>query len=257
MVCYSDKCKAMCAKVVLGVSVLVGLMGIICIVVGLIARGNIKNEKAVELIKGVNLDFSVFGIVILLLGVVATTIGVLGCCTSKCKNCLFSTLFIILTAVTGLIILIIGALMIGLGSPQMIKEAKKAVCRSENPNAPLDINEAYTNLVNKWVCSDLCPCSAGPDGDWETMWKTYGNGVYKDFNRAKDVNSMDTAARTEYEARGAGAKVTPMVFSSAESTDEKPLYNSWMECYFGLDGRKGEDGPLKKLIDENPNEDGF
>ena len=44
MVCYSDRCKSRCAKVVLGVSVLIGLLGVICIIVGVIASGAIKNE---------------------------------------------------------------------------------------------------------------------------------------------------------------------------------------------------------------------
>ena len=60
------------------------------------------------------------GVLVLVLGVIAFVVGVLGCLTSKCKNCCFATLFIILSGVVGLITLIIAVSMLGLGGKAMI-----------------------------------------------------------------------------------------------------------------------------------------
>jgi uncharacterized membrane protein len=53
------------------------------------------------------------GLGVLILGLLAIVIGVLGCLTCKCKKIYFSIPFIISTALIGLIILVIGVMMSG------------------------------------------------------------------------------------------------------------------------------------------------
>ena len=42
MGCYKDSTKAACAKVVIGISVVLGLLGLICVIVGVIQMGVVK-----------------------------------------------------------------------------------------------------------------------------------------------------------------------------------------------------------------------
>jgi len=77
-------------------------------------------------------DMSKFGLGIVILGIICIVIGIMGCLTSKCKFCLFSTLFIILTGIVGLACLILGFIMVG--GHDLVSKAKTLVCDTVNNN---------------------------------------------------------------------------------------------------------------------------
>jgi hypothetical protein len=73
-----------------------------------------------------DINQSSLGLGLLGLGIVAILIGVIGCCLGKNKNVVFALPFIILTAIFGLITLIVGFIM--LGGDGVVMEAKNLAC---------------------------------------------------------------------------------------------------------------------------------
>ena len=123
MACYSNKYKACCRPVVMGVSVIMFLMGLITAVFGGMSAGAIPGGDKLSFIP----DMSKLALGIIILGVVCILIGINGCCLAKYKNPCWAIPFIILTGLIGLICLILGFVMVG-GSG-MIRRATNLACQ--------------------------------------------------------------------------------------------------------------------------------
>ena len=123
MVCYSNKYKSCCSKVVMFVSVIMFVIGIVCAAFGGMQMGAIPGGDKLQ---GKIPDLSRFGLGIVILGAICVVTGILGCLTGKCKKCWFATLFILLAGIIGLVCLILGFVM--LGGAGLVSRATDAVC---------------------------------------------------------------------------------------------------------------------------------
>jgi hypothetical protein len=155
MTCYSNGCKSMCAKVTVGVSCLIALMGIITCAFGAMQLGVL--EGPTEFIS-FEMDNSNVGKGILGLGAVCFITGVLGCLTAKFKKPWFATLFIALCLLVGLVLLIVGALAAFGGA--IYDAVAEVACQADNTY------DSYKNAVDKKMCSDDCRCNE----DYKSLW---------------------------------------------------------------------------------------
>lgn len=91
---------------------------------------------------------------VIILGVFAMGLGVLGCFTFKCKKAIFAIPFVILNFLIGLIIFILGIAML---TPVASNVAYDRLC---GPKSTMD--KSYNSAVSNFMCTDWCPC---PDDD--------------------------------------------------------------------------------------------
>jgi hypothetical protein len=158
---YSNKMKNTCQKVVGGISLLLGLFGVILLAMGVMAGGglppNIEKmlpEDAKKAVSGASGSFFVG------LGVLILATSLLGCATAKFKNPCFAIPFGILTSVFGLILLILGFIAMAVGSPQAVDIMRKAGCGDKSASNPLNaFDNQFNEMVVKPMCSEICPCT--------------------------------------------------------------------------------------------------
>lgn len=168
MVCYSNSYKACCGKIIMIISVFMGLVGLITLIFGLLNTGTIPGGDKLKFIP----DMSNLGLGIVFLGIIAIVIAVLGCMLRKYKNCCFATLYIVLTGIVGLICLILGFVMVG-GSG-LVMQATNAACKGAR-----DAFEAeFTNAVDNVMCSATCPCDPGPQNSNKQIWTQQAGMVW-------------------------------------------------------------------------------
>jgi len=117
---YTNATKARCQKVVAGISLVLGLFGIITLAMAGMASGGAP-EALDKYMKKVNNPLAgganhgpVMG-----LGVLILIVSILGCATAKFKNPCFAIPFGILTFLFGVILLIMGFLAMVVASPQV------------------------------------------------------------------------------------------------------------------------------------------
>lgn len=127
MACYSNACKNCCTKVVMGISVLIFILGLVCIGFGAMQMGVVS--EATDYVD-FTVDQSSLGLGVLVLGVLSVVIGLLGCCTGKYKKPYFACPFILLTMIVGLVTLIIGFIM--MGGAAVIQTAVDSACVNAN-----------------------------------------------------------------------------------------------------------------------------
>lgn len=120
--CVSEKTYKRSVTVVTIVSVLVGLIGLLLAVFGVFQMGIVQKKEVIQSDFEVpGLDESGFGVGLLLLGVFAILLGVLGCLAArKLTNC-FTIPYIVLTFLVGFIILIIAVVIMGAGAKYVDK----------------------------------------------------------------------------------------------------------------------------------------
>jgi hypothetical protein len=173
------------------------LMGLITCILGAMSMGVIPTGELEELKKIPYISQLALGV--LVLGIVCITIGVLGCCLAKKKNCLFATPFIILTGIIGLICLILGFVMVS--KKGSISELIDGACET----AVTKLSTEYSSAVDNTMCSDQCLCDPGQDMKTkEVVWSGVaglkwadapGSGVsnYMACYASQSTKSSDTA----------------------------------------------------------------
>lgn len=114
MVCYSDKCKAVCAKVIMVVSIILVILGIVTAIFGAM------QDKSVQDKLNLGPDFSLpsinnqmLSLGVTILGVIAIVVGILGLLVARFKNCCVTVPFMLLSLIIGLVLLIFGIFVIG------------------------------------------------------------------------------------------------------------------------------------------------
>lgn len=118
MACYSDAYKQKCSIIVIGVSVLMGLMSLIMITFGALQSGKvpISSEQKKNLnIPGID-DGAGIGKGNIAIGVLGILIALLGCATGKLKNPCFAIPYGILTFIVAIVFLVIAILCGALSS---------------------------------------------------------------------------------------------------------------------------------------------
>lgn len=121
MACYSDKYKHTCSKVVIGVSILMGLMSLLSVIFGIIQTGNVpmsSKQKEVFAIKGLSGGAAGMGMGCIVVGVFGLMIAVLGCCTGKMKNPLCAIPYGILTFIVTIVFLVFALIGFAASSKQ-------------------------------------------------------------------------------------------------------------------------------------------
>ena len=196
MVCYSDGYKSLCAKVVVGISVLGGLLGLVCVIFGAMSMGVIETPEDKGFSTFVPPDMNGTGTGVLVLGLIVIGTAILGCATSKFKHPCIATLFIIMTLVMGLVLLIVG--FIAAAGGEIYMAASVAGCAMDD-SYPL-----YKAAVDANMCTDICPCNSQNQEVWTLA----------------AVNDEMTA-----QFQLADRTIDDFVWASEADTDN--FYNSW------------------------------
>ena len=202
MACFSDEIKHKCSKFVMVVSILLILLGIVTLAYGYFT---LSGDKWATPSGDYDLDFSqaVAGL-ILIAGLLTVLTGCLGMCTGKFKKVFFTLPFMILTFIIMILCFAAGAM--ALAEPEDITDVKNVVCDEpmklggEDKGKSLAdyTSESYTALVDKWMCSSVCPC----DG------VAYAEGKFTEIPESDLNKSQRTLAGTP-----------PSSFSAALSKD--------------------------------------
>jgi hypothetical protein len=195
MACYSNGCKSMCAKVVVLLSVIFGILGIVTAAFGAMQSGVVPSPTSY-----ISFDVSNarVGKGVLILGVVVIITSLLGCATAKFKKPWFAILFIILTLGIGLALLIIGVLSAFGGA--VYDAAAATACRYDKTY------ETYRELVDQRMCRDDCKCFEYDKSLWESQ-------------------------EEEIRARGAFDRAGRNMDSFEWSGNRAEYVESWEECY--------------------------
>lgn len=213
MACYSDKVKAIAAKVVGAISVIIVIVGIISVILGAIQMGAVQKPNSWSGIDA--FDQSGLGIGILVLGAIAILIGLCGFLTCKCKKPWFTVPFMLLTFVIGVIILIIGLVILG-AAAGLVDDLQAKLCQSISQSANgSQLSYKYNQAVQNFVCSQTCPCPAGDNNEIEKLWTTMDEATFNEWNRTKKS--------TAEAAKG----YAPLIFSKNATGS----YASWRDCY--------------------------
>ena len=148
MACYSNGCKSMCAKLVVVLSVIFGILGIVTAAFGAMQMGVVPAPTDYISFDASN---AAVGKGVLILGVVCIITSLLGCATAKFKKPWFAILFILLTLGLGLALLIVGVLSAFGGA--VYDAAASTACRADNSYP------AYKEAVDERMCRDDCKCN--------------------------------------------------------------------------------------------------
>ena len=159
MVCYSGKIKALAAKVVLGISVVLGLLGLISAVLGAMNNDFVMAKTNLGGYELQAINTASLSTAIIALGIFAMITGCLGCFASKKKNPLYTIPFMVLTLVVGLALVIVGFLVFGFGQDIAEKGTIAACAKINKAQNPLP--QQYDKFVSKILCSEACPCWSG------------------------------------------------------------------------------------------------
>ena len=221
MALYSNACKSMCAKMVVAISVVIGLLGLITLVMGLGMSGN-----APSLGGKLSLDFgsnASLGQGMMILGALVLVTGILGCLTAKFKKPWFAILFIILTFILGLVLIIVGGLS-AFGS-QVYSAVGNAACDAARSN---NLYNEYKKAVDQRMCSDDCKCNEEYKSLWQTDYNAGSGSRSQGWNNAgRDFNS----------------------FKWSSNPDE--YFNSWNDCYTAkLERKFGGSSDETKFLQE-------
>jgi len=146
MACYSNGCKSMCSKVVIGLSVVILILGLVSTIFGGAQLANKVEAKEFLPEIGGKIDNSGLGTAILIFGLITIATGTLGVLTAKYKKPWFATLFIVLTCLMGLALFLFGILA-ALGG-DIYDAVADSICVT-NPGY-----NYYKELVDQKFCTD-------------------------------------------------------------------------------------------------------
>ena len=192
MVCYSENTKHNCARVTIGVSVLIWLLGLATIIFGAMALGLVATPDP-ELLKDFAIDQQGTGVALIILGAIVVTIATLGCIAGKKRGNIITAVFVVAAFVLGLVLLIVGSLA---AFSDMAWEAMgESACLIDQTY------DMYKSAVDTKMCTDKCKCP----GEYKALWeqskdtdtfKTALNKAGRDWNSLKWGNSNDLTVST-------------------------------------------------------------
>ena len=96
---------------------------------------------------------------ILCVGLLLLIVALLGCSVCFCKHKSHLALpFGFITCIVGITLITLGIFAISLGLVLTLNDFRDPVCAKAE-----QIKIAYTNAVDKIMCSNVCPCNVGKD----------------------------------------------------------------------------------------------
>lgn len=221
--CYSDKCKHMCSRIVIGVSILMALMGLISVIFGFMQIGKVPGvSDAVKSSFNVNLEGAGkgVGLVTVLLGIAALMVACLGCFTGKTKNKCCAIPYGILTFGICIVFLVAGAISFGMASKLGRDTIYAAVCsgsvvnpldNTQSVESPLNLGTQYNKFVDQPACSELCPCPSNKANSFDPA--TLSQKDLLKFNRFVSAKSNLKAYKT-YPTSSEQSGATPLIFTA-------------------------------------------
>lgn len=210
----------MCQKIVGGISVVLGIFGLITLAMGGMSSGGAPDALTKYMPKDNKLAEGGNAGPAMALGVLILIVSLLGCATAKKKHPCFAIPFGMLTFLFGVILLIVGALAMIIASPKIKEMFKAAGCPANNDQAPMiQFDKQYTDMIVKPMCSDLCPC----DENMFATWEKSGVNVISHGRTFKPTPTQ----RSNQNSKGIQAEVVALVAAKGGS----PSYTTFLECY--------------------------
>lgn len=197
--------KARCAKIVIGISVILGILGLVFLVFGGMQAGLVKPPK-VKSDFDLDINPSAFGYLAIVAGIFLIGTSVLGCMTGKFKKPCFTLPFIIATGVICLVLFVFGA--VALAGRGDLNKIKNEACKTAGAD---DLKQQYMDTIDRYTCSTECPCPAGDGDSIKNLWDSYSNDKFRKSNRKKE---------------GDAGVQEPVIFRSEGET-----FSSFSECY--------------------------
>lgn len=136
---------------------------------------------------------------------------------------IFSIPFIMLSFITGIIILALGLIFMGLGGVGTNALRELACDSNEHTEGQ------YMATVDKFMCSKTCPCPPGNDDYFKNLWIGYGFSKLYAHNRVPVASELSPTQVADYRYNGDLAKITPLYFA----VDNENSYSNFMDCYYG------------------------
>ena len=231
MGCYSNAMKARCAKVVIGISVILGILGLVFGIFGLIQAGLVKPPKVKE-----DFDFdinpSTFGYLAIVAGVFLIGTSVLGCMTGKFKKPCFALPYLIATGVLCLILFIFGA--VALAGRRNLNKVRDDACKTAGAG---DLKQQYKDTIDRYTCSSECPCAAGEGDSIKNLWYSYNDDKFRKSNRKKEGqqgNQHDVVFRSDGETYSSFSECYKKKLRKEKETrrEIKKFYEQGLEEFF-------------------------
>ncbi len=220
MGCYSNELKHKCAKIVLIVSIFIGILGLVTTIFGFLQTGDGQQYAADYAQFDVEGGFAAGTIVG---GVFCIVTAVLGCAAGKFKKFFFTVPFLVLSFILFIFLAIAGGILAGDKGTltDLVEEACAQTYENfEGKSTKELIEEQYFELVDKNMCTDLCKCNA----DSMTPWETKGDEYIRGYSRTIDPTAEETTA---YETDSTTAEIIPFITSS----DSTEYVANFKECY--------------------------
>lgn len=153
--CYSDACKARSATIVMGISLLIGLLGVICLAMGAMSSGYVQEQANIGGFELPGFNSSYLTTAIMGLGVVAVLVSICGCLTAKKKTCIFTGSFMGCSFLIGVVLLAFAALVLGFAGKivdRLQKDGCKEILKIKDGKATLP--DQYDEFVGGYMCTE-------------------------------------------------------------------------------------------------------
>lgn len=161
---WPDKCKALSAKVVLGVSLAIGVLSLLTLAFAALQNGYVQEKVNLNNFVLEGFDTKTFGNAILALGVFGCITACLGVMAAKKKSFLFTLPFMIISGIIGLALLAFAAMVLGRDGG-FVKKLTDGACKKIAEAKPRPLYEDY-DYVSRAMCSVACPC----DSQYRELW---------------------------------------------------------------------------------------
>jgi hypothetical protein len=161
-------------------------------------------------------DKSQLGQGVLVLGIFAVITGLFGVGAGRFQKLSFTIPFSLLSLVFGILLIIFGSLTVQV-TDEVLATVKNDICAVNGTALFKEYNEA----VNRFMCSDICPCYEGVENATRLKWNEQGNAYFLGFERATVENI------TNIQKLRPNLNLTPMIFT--DNIDES--FETWEECY--------------------------
>lgn len=159
----------------------------------------------------------------MVVGLLTLLTALLGCCVCKSKNkACFAVPFGIITFIIGVVLIVLGVLAVSAGSLLTPETFKGPICSNAKAQ---DVRAAYTNAIDKVMCSDVCPCANGAGNSNKELWGAIDAKVLREYARAANRGQMTSKENQDYQAQSVEAPIVPFTWKQNDA------YTSWGDCY--------------------------
>ena len=215
MSCYSSGYRKCCNSYIAFISVVMFLLSVGVIALGILQTGQVPaDSKTFGL--DINISQSGYALPVMVVGLFTLLTALLGCCVckplccSKNKAC-FAIPFGVITFIVGVVLIVLGVLAVSAGSLLTPETFRGPICSNAKAQ---DIRVAYTNAIDKVMCSDLCPCAKGAGNSNTELWGAIDTKVLRRYARAANRGQMTSKENQDYQAQSVEAPIVPFTWKT-------------------------------------------